>query len=212
MRAILANVAFALALGLAGSLLLPAAARAHCDTMDGPVVTAAKTALEKGDVTPVLKWVKKDNEAEIREAFKKTVAVRSKGAEARGLADMYFFETVVRIHRAGEGAPYTGLKPAGTDVGPAVAACDKALDDASVDRVVKLGTDAVATGIRQRFAHAIEARKHADENVKAGREFVEAYVVFVHYVERLYEAARAAPSHPDEAAPAGHHEQTPPPS
>jgi hypothetical protein len=28
-------------------------------------------------------------------------------------------------------------------------------------------------------------RKHADESVEAGREYVEAYVQYVHYVERL---------------------------
>ena len=97
---------------LAGlAVLLPRAVFAHCDTMDGPVVAAAKAALEKGDVTPVLKWVAKDREGEIRTAFQKTLAVRSKGPEAKELAHMYFFETLVRIHRAGEGAPYTGLQP-----------------------------------------------------------------------------------------------------
>jgi hypothetical protein len=178
--------------------------------MDGPIVTAAKQALEKGDVTAVLKWVKPESEAEIREAFKKTLAVRAMGTEARELADMYFFETLVRIHRAGEGAPYAGLKPAGTDPGPGVAACDKALESGSVDAVVKLVADAVAAGIRTRFAKASEAGKHANDSVAAGREFVEAYVQFVHYVERLYtdallknvhddDADAAAPAHPHAA-------------
>ena len=76
---------------------------AHCDTLDGPVVKTAKTALEKGEVTPILKWVKKENETEIRDLFKKTLTVRSKGKEAQELADMYFLETLVRLHRAGEG-------------------------------------------------------------------------------------------------------------
>jgi hypothetical protein len=84
---------------------------AHCDTLDGPVVQTARTALEKGDITPLLKWVRVEDEKEIKDAFEKTLAVRRKGAEAKELADMYFFETLVRIHRAGEGAPYTGLKP-----------------------------------------------------------------------------------------------------
>lgn len=78
---------------------------AHCDTLDGPVVQAAKKALEKGDITPVLKWVKKENEAEVRDTFQKTPTVRGKGPEAQELADRYFFESLVCIHRAGEGAP-----------------------------------------------------------------------------------------------------------
>ena len=93
------------------ALIVPQPAFAHCDTLDGPVVLDAKAALEKGDVTPVLKWVKKDNEKEIRKVFSHTLAVRKLNPEARELADHYFFETLVRVHRAGEGAPFTGLKP-----------------------------------------------------------------------------------------------------
>ncbi len=175
-------------------LLLPRTANAHCDTMDGPVVTAAKVALDQRDVTPVLKWVKPEHEDEMRAAFRKTLDVRALSPEARDLADMYFFETLVRLHRAGEGAPYAGIEPAGTPLEPPVAAADKALETGSVDALVKMVTDAVAAGIRERFARAAETRKHADDSVEAGREFVEAYVVFVHYVEGLYLTATAPPS------------------
>jgi hypothetical protein len=158
---------------------------AHCDTLDGPVVKTARTALENEDVTPILKWVKKENETEIKDLFKKTLTVRSKGKEAQELADMYFLETLVRLHRAGEGEPYTGLKPAGV-VEPAVVEADKALESGSEENLVKLITEAASKGIRERFTKAKEAKKHADHSVEAGREFVEAYVQFTHYVERLH--------------------------
>ena len=177
-----------------GALVVPAGVRAHCDTLDGPVVMAAKKALEKGDVTPVLKWVKKDQEDEIRAVFKKTMAVRSKSPEAKELADMYFFETLVRIHRASEGAPYTGLSAGPAE--PIIVEADKALEKGSVDHLVKHMTDAVAKGIRQRFQKTLERRKHAEDSVPAGREFVEAYVEFTHYVERI---------HLDVAGQAAHH-------
>jgi hypothetical protein len=167
---------------------------AHCDTLDGPVVKTAKSALEKGDVTPILKWVKKESEAEIRAMFKKTLTVRSKGKEAQELADMYFLETLVRLHRAGEGEPYTGLKPAGI-VEPAVVEADKALESGSSENLVKLVTEAAAKGIRERFVKAREAKKHADHSVEAGREFVEAYVQFTHYVERLHLDSTADAQH-----------------
>ncbi len=181
---------------------------AHCDTMDGPVVKAAKIALEKGDVTPILKWVKNEYEPEIRAVFKRTLMVRSKGPEAKELADMYFFETLVRLHRAGESAPYTGLKPAGADLDPAVVQADKALDRGSVEDLVKLVTDTVAKGIRQRFVHAVEKMKHAEERIEAGRKFVEAYVEFVHYVERLHLDATGEAAHHGQlegAGAEGHH-------
>jgi hypothetical protein len=176
---------------VAAGLLWPIWAHAHCDTMDGPVVAATKAAIEQKDVTPILKWVTKENEAEVRRAFVKTQTVRTQSPEARHLADQYLFETVVRLHRAGEGEPYTGLKPAGTEVEPAIAGADEALKTGSTDKVVKLVTDQAAAGIRERFARVREKQKRAEENVEAGREYVAAYVDYVHYVEALHRSAGA---------------------
>lgn len=168
-----------------GLLIMPPTTYAHCDTLDGPVVKDARMALEKGDVTPILKWVMPDKEVEISAAFAKTMSVRKLGTDARELADMYLFETLVRIHREGESAPYTGLKPAG-EVEPGIAAADKSLESGSVDELVKDVSAAVEGGIRQRFQHALGAKKQADQSVELGREYVEAYVTFIHYVERLH--------------------------
>ncbi len=159
-------------------------ARAHCDTMNGPVVNTARMALEKGDVTPVLKWVRREDENEIREQFQKTLAARKQGKEAKELADTYFFETLVRVHRAGEGAPYTGLKFEPAE--PIIQAADKALESGSAEHLVKHVSDAVTAGIRERFNRVKEAKKHVDESVEKGREFVEAYVIFTHYAERIH--------------------------
>ncbi len=204
----IAGVAF-LALGAALTFALLAVSGevfAHCDTLDGPVVMDARAALEKGDVAAALKWVKAEHEAEIRAAFRKALTVRSKGPEARDLADMYFFETLVRLHRAGEGAPYTGLLPAG-HVEPVVADADKAIASGSVDDLAKKTAQAAEKGVRVRFERVVEARKHKDDSVAAGREFVEAYVEFVHYVEGLHQAIAvegAAHAHEQEPAAEGH--------
>jgi len=194
---------------LAGGLILVLALRAgaHCDTMDGPVVKDAQAALAQGDATPVLKWVSKEHQDEILAAFKKTLAVRAKGDEAKELADMYFFETLIRIHRAGEGAPYTGLKPSGTPLEPGVAEADKAIATGSADALVKLTADRVADGIRQRFAKVVEAKKHATDSVEAGLAYVAAYVEFVHYVERLHADAAGAAGHEEPGEGDAHHHE-----
>ncbi|MEV7061727.1 DUF6448 family protein [Streptomyces collinus] len=92
----------------------------HCDSLDGPVVTAARKALEGRDVDQILPYVPEEGEPEVREAFGLTAKARTFGREAQEVADRWFFETVVRVHRSGEGAPFTGLKPAGLDVGPVI--------------------------------------------------------------------------------------------
>lgn len=162
---------------------------AHCDTLDGPVVKAAKDALESGNVNLVLIWVQKEDEKEIREMFDKILAVRKQNPETKELADMYFFETLVRIHRAGEGEPYTGLKPAGTDQGPVIPAGDKAIEEENVKGLQKIVLEAVEHGIEERFKEVVEKKNYDKNNVEAGREFVKAYVEFLHYAEKIYGTA-----------------------
>lgn len=164
-------------------------ASAHCDTMDGPVVKAARNALETGNVNLVLIWVQEENEAEIRAAFEKTLAVRQLSPEAKDLADYWFFEILVRLHRAGEGAPYTGLKPAGSELSPAVTAADKALEDGKVKPLLKFLTDAVENGTTEQYNGVIARKDYEINDVESGREYVRHYVEYVHFVERLYEAA-----------------------
>jgi len=162
-------------------------AGAHCDTMDGPVVKDAQEALATEDVTKVLKWILPKHEQEIKELFRQVLTVRRQGELAKSLSERYFFESLVRIHRAGEGAPYTGLKPAG-QVEPIVAASDKALYQKNVDELVNKITKRIDHEIRRRFQTVLENKKHVDHDVEAGRAYVRAYVEFTHFVEGLHKA------------------------
>ncbi|WP_242355548.1 MULTISPECIES: DUF6448 family protein [unclassified Anaeromyxobacter] len=185
------------------ALLSPALAHAHCDTLDGPVVVAARSALESGQLNPVLAWVPASGEAEIREAFAKTRAARKTGKEAREVADRWFFETVVRVHRASEGAPYTGLKPAG-EVEPAVAVVDQAIakgDPRAIDAFLR---DSVHGGLEARWRR-LAAEKPPADDVAAGRRWVAAYVPFVHWVEGVQAAAAGPGAHGHAGAPEAAH-------
>lgn len=182
-----ATVSTGFAVALAG------AASAHCDTTSGPVITDAKSALDSGDITPVLKWVKKDAEPEVRTAFTKTQAVRGNGPEAKDLADHYFFETLVRVHRAGEGAPYTGIKDEPAE--PIVAMADEALVDSSADPMIAAISSHMSAAVKERFRKALDARKNKDKSVEAGRDFVAAYVEYMHFVERIHTAIVAVGDH-----------------
>ncbi len=184
---------------LLGAVVMPIRVAAHCDALDGPVVGAAREAITKGDPRLVLVWVRDQDAEEVRRAFDRTLAIRGLSAGAQELADMYFFETVVRVHRAGEGAPYSGLKPAGRDLGPAIPAADEALRSGDPAPLVKLLTDETRAGLLKTYEAALHAKKYPASDVNAGREFVHAYVEFVHFVERAHAAvASAAESHAQE--------------
>lgn len=186
--------AAALATISAALLFAAGPASAHCDGEDGPVISSARQALDTGNVNRVLVWVQHTDEAQIKDAFRKALEVRQLNPSARELADHYFFETLVRVHRAGEGAPYTGIKPAGRKLDPAVVAGDKALETGSVEPLAKLLTHAVHTSVGGQFKDVMAKKNFKPDDVAAGQEYVKAYVEYIHSVERIY-AAAATPAH-----------------
>ena len=159
----------------------------HCDSLDGPVVTAARKALDASDVDLILPFVHAAGEAEVRDAFERSLKARALGPEAEEVADRWFFETAVRVHRAGEGAPYTGLKPAGLDVGPVIPAAERALASGSPEELVDALCASVSDQVVRRHHHAMTLQAHASDSVERAREYVEAMLglqVWAHSVHK----------------------------
>ncbi len=163
----------------------------HCDSLDGPVVTAARKALDATDVDLILPFVHAEGEAEIRDAFDQTVKVRAMGDEARGVADRWFFETAVRVHRAGDGAPFTGLKPAGLDVGPVIPAAERALESGSADALIEVLTASVRDQVTLRHARAMRLETRANDSVEDARAHVEAMLGLQVWAHSVYKQVMA---------------------
>ncbi len=180
-----------------GLSVIVTAVFAHCDTMNGPVIPEAKAALAKGDITPILKWIKPENETEVKAAFVQAARVRAQSPEARELADKYFLETLIRLHRAGEGAPYSGLKD--TPPEKIVILADEALTRGSPDEMIRIIQAHIDQAIREKFNAALKAAKNKDKSVEMGREYVRDYVTYMHYVEGIHAAILSAGDHHDEA-------------
>jgi hypothetical protein len=192
----------AVAIGVVFFALTPVRALAHCDGLDGPVVKAGQAALETRNPALVLIWVQEKDEPEIRRAFEQTLAVRELSPQARQLADRFFFETVVRVHRAGEGAPFTGLKPAGRDLGPAIPAADEAVRARSVEPVSRLLTTSIQERLGDQFGNVLATKTFSPNDLTAGRAHIRAYVEFIHFVERLYDDTMNPPhGHLEESQP-----------
>lgn len=175
------------------ALLFSSMAFAHCDTLSGPVVRDAKQALAQKNVAPVLKWVKQGDEAEVRRVFEQTLKVRGLGAEAQQLADRFFFETLVRLHRAGEGAPYTGLKDESPE--PVIQLTDEALASGSSDALLQALNGHLKTELTKRFEAVRAAKAEAATSTEAGRRYVAAYVELTHFVEGLHTAMLKTEAH-----------------
>ena len=176
----------------------------HCDTMDGPVVKAARQALAAGNVKLILPWAPHDAEAELSEAFRRTMAVRDKGGDALLLADQWFFETAVRLHRTGEGEPYTGVKPAGLDEGPVIPRAEQAIEGNDTAGLIAFLTGAVEEEIGKRFAQVRATRAYDPDDVAAARKYVGAMLDLLTYSNKLHVFIRHAGGH-GEGAEEHHH-------
>jgi len=186
-----------LALLLSSAIVIASKVYAHCDTMGGPVIKDAKAALEKKDVTPVLKWVSKEKEPEVRAAFETTLVERAKGSESQEKADIKFFETLIRIHREGEGTAFTGIKLAEA-IEPIELEADQALEAGSVSSLTSELSENLINGVKERFDRVTEKKKYLNDSVEAGREYVEAYVEYLHYIEGIHKAIAAKGEHQHE--------------
>ena len=180
----------------------------HCDTRDGPVVKAAIQALETGNVNYILIWVPEESEAELTAAFQRALMVRKTGKPAQELADDWFFETAIRLHRAGEGAPYTGMKPSGLSEGPVVPKAERAIQTGDPRETIDFMKKTIEEDLTHRFHHVMEKKKYDVDEVAAGREFIGAFIGWVVYSHHLYMYVTGGGGHGEEHGKTkgcGHH-------
>lgn len=156
---------------------------AHCDTMDGPLIADARKAMGQNNVNYVLKWVSAANESEIRDAFNLVMKVKGISPEAKELSEKYFFDTLVRIHRAGEGEPFTGVKPSGTPIDDKVLAADKSIEIGNLSPLKNMVSKDILQELTKRFKKVMSLKNFDVNNVAAGREYIEAYVQFFKFAE-----------------------------
>jgi hypothetical protein len=113
-------------------------------------------------------------------------------------------ETVIRLHRAGEGAAYTGLKPAGIDYGPVIPAAEHAVATGDTTKLKAALMEEIEHALHERLAHVRELRKAPLEpqtaaEVPDARERVRAELEFVTFAESIRQAAlgKGAEHHAD---------------
>jgi len=156
---------------------------AHCDTMDGPVIKDAKIAIEKNNINYIFKWIQPQDENELKNAFLLAMKVRILNADAMILADTYLFETLVRLHRSGEGVPFIGVKPSGSPIDEKILAADKSIELGNLSPLDGHVRNELIPELEKRFNKVMSLKEYDVNNITAGRAYVEAYVQFFKFAE-----------------------------
>ncbi len=165
-------------------MFLSAPTFAHCDSFDGPVIQDAYKALQKEEAMYVMKWITADQEAEIKQLFDKTVQLKNEDAEIYSIVEKHFLETLVRLHRETEGAPFTGLKPAGSTT-PIVQMADQSIANRNLKPLINDLGEHIQHVITDKYAKVMALEKVKDNSVEEGRAYVNAYVEYTHTLEAM---------------------------
>lgn len=158
----------------------------HCDTMDGPVVTAAELALEMENINYILPYVKEDFEGELKDAFDKTVIVRELSGDAAEVADYWFFETAVRLHMIGRGKTYTGIKHSGLNRRSIINKAEEAIETGDKSELEEFLMDFIGEAFESRFETAMFNKEYDLNDVEAARDYVNSVLDFVEFSHKLY--------------------------
>jgi len=158
---------------------------AHCDSYDGPVLKEAIEALKKNNVNLILKWISKSQEKEVISLFNKTFLLKDGDKEIYTIVEKHFFETLVRLHRETEDAPFTGLKPAG-NISKIIQMSDDSVAEGEINDFVNKFTSHIESVVREKFTKLIKLSKYKNESVEQGRAYVEAYVEYTHMIEGIH--------------------------
>ncbi|HET7194337.1 MAG TPA: DUF6448 family protein [Nocardioides sp.] len=195
MSTLLTSAAFAATLAIV--VLRPQAASAHCDTLDGPTARDGLKALATGNLNHALKWVTTHDEAELSSVFERSLAARALGGVAREVADRWFLENLVRLHRSGEGAGFTGLGPSGSPIDEKVAAADRSIAERSLEPLAGLVPSDRVPELNRRLAIVLARQDFDVDDIPAGRAYVAAYVNFFKFAEgEDHEHAHTPAGHP----------------
>ena len=158
----------------------------YMDSMSGPLVKAAEKALEMENVKFVLPYVSSQDEEELKDAFEKTLLVRELSSDAAELADYWFFETAVRLHRKEENKSYTGIKSSGSDWGPILPKINQAIDSENPDELLNFLSNFIGEDLNGRFEEVISKKDYDPNDVEEAREYINSLSEFIKFTSKLY--------------------------
>ena len=157
-----------------------------CDTMDGPVVTAAELALEMENINYVIPYVKKKYERELRDAFDRAIIVRELSGEAAEVADYWFFETAVRLHVLGDGKSYTGIRHSGLNRGPMITKTEEAIEIGDNTVLKEFLMNLIEESFENQFEEIMSKKEYDLNDVDAARDYITSMLEFIRFTHDLY--------------------------
>jgi hypothetical protein len=155
------------------------------DEMQGPVVKAAKMALETGNVNYILIWLPEESENTLKNLLEKTCCTRSSRMNMKNRAYDWYFEMVNRFFNIGRPRDNLTIR-GGLAEKPLDLKVDKAIESGNFEEIRDIIPVTHEADAKQRFLHVMNMRNYPVNNIAEGRAYVSAFFDFNRYMHDLY--------------------------
>jgi len=157
----------------------------YYNSENGPVIIAAKKALETGNPNYVLIWVPEESENTLKNLLEKTFCERStrKNIQNRGID--WYFESVNRLHFTCRWPHCPGMTSDGSDMKMIVSMVERAFETGNCEEICGVLPIAHTAEVKLRFHNVMNKRNYTVDDIAAGRAYVSAFIAFIAYLHNL---------------------------
>jgi hypothetical protein len=152
---------------------------------DGPVISAAKRALETGNAHYILIWIPEESENTVKNLLEKAYCERYTQKNAYNHIVDWYFETINHLHSVHYGPYNLTISTKAPEEKTIIFLVERTCESGNFEEITTVIQDTPSGEMRQRFNDVMKKRNYGVENIAAGRVYVSAFTDFIAFVNNL---------------------------
>lgn len=146
---------------------------------NGPVMRAAKMALETGNVDYILIWVPEESANTLKNLLEKTCCERTTRRKARNHSVEWYMQTINRLHSEYFRPHDLNISTKTAEERRTILQVEKACETGNFDEIATVMQVTSDEEIRRRFNEVLDKSDYDVDNIAAGRAYVSAFTDFI---------------------------------
>jgi hypothetical protein len=157
---------------------------------NGPVMRAAKMALETGNADHILIWVPEESENTLKNLLEKTCCERTTQRKARNHSIEWYLQTINRLHSEYYRPHDLNISTKTPEERKTILLVERACETGNFDEIATVMQITSDEEIRQRFNDVLNKSNYDMDNIAAGRAYVSAFTDFIACINSLRSGSR----------------------
>jgi hypothetical protein len=152
---------------------------------NGPVIRAAKMAMETGNASYILIWLPKEAENTLKNLLERTYCENRTRKNTQNHSIDWYFKSVNRLHSRYGWPDYPGMKFKETDEETIALMVERAFESGNFEEINSIIPLNHSGDARERFHKVMMKRNYSVDDIAAGRVYVSAFIAFIVYLHNL---------------------------